>query len=116
MTAQSDLLFALPPEPTATIARDKAIDRVERANRSWVAVASRIICELSKSREEFSSDDVLPLLGGLGAPSDPRALGAAFKASARAGFIEPTSRFEKTKRVSRHAAPIRIWRRRREAA
>ena len=36
MTAQSDLLFALPPEPTATVARDKAIDRVERANRSWV--------------------------------------------------------------------------------
>ena len=66
MTAQSDLLFALPPEPTATVARDKAIDRVERANRSWVAVASRIICEFSKSREEFSSDDVLPLLGCLG--------------------------------------------------
>lgn len=94
---------------TAPQSRDLAIKKVERANRNWCALAANIICEASKLRAEFTADDIMPLLSCLPPPTDGRALGAAFLAAKRAGYIAPTMKFVSTKRASCHAAPIRVW-------
>ena len=90
--------------------RDTALARVEaHADDSWLARARAVVLSVSASRTEFTSDDLWS--AGLPKPREPRALGAVLRELARQGLIESTGRFVRTTQVSRHAAPILVWRR-----
>lgn len=93
--------------------RDDAIRRVGgHAPEGWYATARRVVKELARScNPEFTSDDVWHHLEalGVGAPPEPRALGAVFRAAQRDGLIKPTSRYVPSDRPGRHRGPIRVW-------
>lgn len=89
--------------------RDHALEVVERgAPDGWMDAAVLLIERTARLRSTFTSDDVWE--AGLEPPPEPRALGAAFTKAVRLGYIERTGTFTTTRRSSRHAAPIAVWR------
>lgn len=103
----------LAPRPSnpAEEARDEAVEKAgaAAAETGWLDQAIEAILHVSSLKEMFTADDVWQT--GLEPPREARALGAAFTALRRAGVIEPTTLFQQTVRASRHAAPIRVWKR-----
>lgn len=89
--------------------RDHALEVVERgAPDGWMEAAVALIERTARLKARFTSDDVWD--AGLEAPREPRALGAAFTKAVKLRLIERTGEFTTTRRSSRHAAPIAIWR------
>lgn len=86
---------------------DVALRRVGRAaGPTWMAAAVGAVWSLARERAEFTADEVWSRLA---APSEPRALGAAFRRAQRMGIVRPTERFVPSKRAGRHHAPVRVW-------
>lgn len=94
-------------------ARDNALARVARnVDTEWRNAAERAVHTVAGREAEFTTDQVWVLLQAWGAPppTEPRGMGAIMKYAQRKGWIEPTDRFEPTKRVQGHAGPTRVWR------
>ena len=104
----------------ATKARDAAMKQVkENADKHWLSDAReavRTICASATPgldsvfgfiNNEWTSDDVWKTLR---LPREPRALGPVINAAVKAGWCEATGRYVKSKRKSRHRAPIAVYR------
>lgn len=57
----------------------------------------------------FTTDDVWALEPVPGV-HEPRVMGAIMRTAAKKGWIEPTDRYEKSKRVKAHRNPKLVWR------
>lgn len=90
-------------------ARDEGIARAERgAPAGWVEDAAIVIKKLARKYAFVSSDCVWAM--GLERPSEPRALGPAFKIAQKLGYVVPTPTCILTLQVSGHRNPMRVWR------
>lgn len=99
--------------PTGEDLRDEALDRVEaNTDSGWMGHAAIAIGRIPP-RWNFTTDDIWAALAevGVGAPHEPRAMGAAIRAAAHAGLIESTGVYLKSTRPEAHARPIPVWRR-----
>lgn len=92
-------------------ARDGAMSRVDQhADESWKDAAYRIITQLARERDYFTTDDVLKRLELLDVEThELRALGPVMRHMARQGVIEPKG-YTASSRVVSHARPKRLWR------
>lgn len=92
--------------------RDDAIARSGwNANDRWWAAAREEVILAAIQLPEFTTDVVWRGLDSRGLKThEPRALGAVMKAMAKAGVIEPTGRWEKSRRPEAHARPVMVWR------
>lgn len=89
----------------------QALDKVEaNADPAWLGVAKRVVWQLVREGEPFTTDDCWVRLSALGVTThEPRALGAVIRAAARAGFIRSTGEYRKTSRPEAHSRPIPVW-------
>lgn len=104
-------LFDQFPSPTGDDLRDQALADVEtNADPAWLAKAEQVIRSIPGGWT-FTTDDVWFRLGeiGVGAPREPRAMGAAITAAAKAGLIVNGGQYRKSERPQAHARPIPIW-------
>lgn len=76
------------------------------AQEQWRSDAYDWLADLIPGELVTSSD----LVGALGMPPSPNAVGAMMNAAARAGLIEPTETYVRSTRPSCHAAIVRVWR------
>jgi len=99
----------------AQVARDVAIDQVERAaGAAWLTRAVAAISFVARIRPEFTTDEVWQVLSGAGEagrPREPRAMGAAMRVAHLTGICVPTTETMMSIRVACHRRPLRIWRR-----
>lgn len=92
---------------TSVAARDAALDLVELgAPADWLTDAQGVVNALAASGEPFSADDVWAKVG---APPEPRALGAVMVFAARQGWIRKTGLYRPSTRPAAHARPIAEW-------
>jgi hypothetical protein len=97
-------------EMAALRVRDEAIGRVERnAAAGFNDAALEAVRQVAKLFAEFTTDEAIAALGKSASTHDGRAWGAVMVRAQKQGLIAPTDRFRNTNRVSRHHAPIRIW-------
>lgn len=92
-------------------AADAAIDQVRAGmDMAWYATAFRVVRQLGQSGKHFTTDDVWDALDKLPvATPEPRALGAVMRDAKRAGSIQPTNNYAKSRRAACHARPVRVW-------
>lgn len=95
----------------AATKRDNAIERVDKhADSDWKVLALETVKAVAQRFAEFSTDLVLAELANSPIRThELRALGPVMLSARRAGYIEPTDRFENSNSVTRHKAPKRIW-------
>lgn len=90
------------------VARDRAIDRVERGAGEWHVDALATIRKVAAEQPELTTDDVWRALG-----RDPdvegRAMGAAMRQAAKLGLILKTDRTGRSARVACHRRDLRVW-------
>ena len=65
------------------------------------------IRQLASEREEFTSDDLYPLLEV--EPDDPNQIGYAFNEAKRLGIISATGRIKRSKRPAAKGRNVQIW-------
>lgn len=97
----------------ATEARDEAVHRAGvHADDFWLAAARFALLVTATEQATFTTDDVWQTLAelGIGAPAEPRALGALVIEASRAGVIVPTGGWLESSRPSAHRRPCRVWR------
>ena len=97
--------------PAARAARDVSIDQADRGNAMAKARWMDVIHTTARRLHEFTTDDVI-ILGtswGVPMPKEGRAFGPFMQTAKANGWCIPTDRVVNTARVSRHAAPIRVW-------
>lgn len=88
-------------------ARDEGIARAHKHSpEDWKARAHVAVREVCLKMEQFTSDNIWAVLDR---PREPRALAGILR-SHNGKSCEPTSVFIPTKQVSRHRAPVRVWR------
>lgn len=89
----------------------QAIEQVaEHADPAWLDNARRVVWQLIKEGQPFTTDDCWSRLTSLGSTThEPRAMGAVMRAAARAGLIATTGEYVKTSRPEAHSRPIPVW-------
>lgn len=93
--------------PTARAARDEAVERVGRnADAEWMRAALSVVRSLAELGAGFTTDDVWRRIG---APREPRALGAVMQQAQRTGIARPTPNYRPSVRPECHARPVRVW-------
>ena len=97
----------------AELAKDEAIDRVERnADSEWKSGAYLACCLAAESLIEFTTDDVWAYMETL-FPSlsthEPRAMGAIMRRAARDGKVCATGEYTLSKRAECHRRPVMLW-------
>lgn len=81
-----------------------------RADETWKAGVEAYARMLARTRGEFTSDDVQELLDQAGLSThEPNAMGAIMHKLARAGVIQATDRFVKSRRPSANSRRIAVW-------
>ena len=92
-------------------AKHEGIELVFRnADTKWKREASKKLFQIAQARRTFTSDDILEPLGIAGiVTKDNRALGAILLAASRMHLIKSTDTFIRSRRRSRHGAPIMVW-------
>ncbi len=95
----------------AAQARERAIDAAGRAaDEAWRNAALQAVQDVAVRQREFTADDVFELLAGLPVQThEARAFGAVIRLAQRLEWCTATNRFVKSRRVSRHRAPIQVW-------
>lgn len=89
-------------------ARDEGLANLSSyVTSAWFAEARAQALIVALSKAELTTDDIW--LTGLSEPTEPRAMGPVITSLVKDGILSPTGRFVRTARVSRHAAPIAIW-------
>ena len=96
----------------AEAAKQEALERVDcNADLAWKDTARQVLLETALLKDELTSEDVWQRLSSHDVEThEPRAMGAVMKWGAAQHVIEPTDRFVSGTAVSRHKAPIRVWR------
>jgi hypothetical protein len=106
-------------EPTLFDAAESAARAVEGANRAYAGAPDEwrdhiydTIATVARIKPTFTADDVYEwcALRGLPLPTEGRAVGAVFRSMAARGIIVATGEFRNSSKVSKHAAPTRVWR------
>lgn len=98
----------MPMVPPWVLARDAAIARVgESASEAWKRRALEAVQVIARRQPELIANDIWELVEK---PEEPRATGAVMKQAQKRGWIAPTDRFRTVPSITRHAAPVRIWR------
>jgi hypothetical protein len=101
----------------ATEARDAALERVEgAASPDWSATMFALVVQVARRLPTFTADDVFEALEDL--PEDerpttpePRALGPVVLRAVKAGVCSKAGMPGRlSRRRSRHAAPLNVWR------
>jgi hypothetical protein len=97
-------------DPVASeIGRDRGVANAEvGSGAAWQGEALAAIKALAATHSFLISDDLWS--SGLSRPPNGRALGAAFVTAKRLGYVAPTMQFVVTHQVTRHHAPVRVWR------
>ena len=89
-------------------ARDLGIDRaIAKVSAAWKASAEQWVMYVANTKPEFTTDDVWA--AGLEKPEEARALGEVMRAMVLRNIIENVG-YRKSAQVSRHRAPVAIWR------
>jgi hypothetical protein len=101
----------------ATEARDVALERVERAaSPDWSATMFALVVQVARRLPTFTADDVFDALAEIPEdvrPSTPegRALGPVMLRAAAQGVCSKAGMPGRlSRRRSRHAAPLNVWR------
>jgi len=81
-----------------------------RASTTWKRKAAAKLHEVIQTKHHFTSEDVIIPLEREGiVTKDNRAIAAILVAFARTGLIKSTDNFIRSRRRSRHGAPIMVW-------
>lgn len=89
-------------------AREEAIRTVEKnADDAWKEAALNAVFLVANTQPRLISNDVFRFVE---VPREPRALGPVMRRAERIGWIEATDKFILSPAVTRHRAPVRIWR------
>jgi hypothetical protein len=106
----NDVVPTVSPAANARRERDEALQGVARhASPGFSDAAFEAVRRVAKLFAEFTTDEAIAALGKSASTHDGRAWGAVMVRAQKQGLIAPTDRFRNTNRVSRHHAPIRIW-------
>lgn len=91
--------------------RDEGADQnlEARGGEDFATIAREIIEELIEGGEMFTSDDVWAKMPASIEPSHSNILPSLFNSYSRRGLTVPVG-YQKSKRKSRHAGVVRIWR------
>lgn len=97
--------------PAATAARDDALKRVAaNVEWDWAAHALAAVRKTAMALETFIVDEVWLRLPPGGEPHEPRAMGTVMRRAREMGWIEATSDYRPSDRVTSHRNPRRVWR------
>ena len=91
--------------------RDAGIQAADdHADPEWRDIALLSVHECAEMFSEFTSTSVWNRVSVYEAKThEGRAMGAVMKRAHKLKWIEPTDKFVNTKRVTRHRAPVRVW-------
>ena len=89
------------PEPERSIARAEA-----GAGEAWMRLALAAIELVARHQDTLTTDDIWSRIG---APPEPRAMGAVMRLAARQDLIVATSTTIKSAREECHHRDIRVW-------
>lgn len=89
-------------------ARDEAVTAVEIHHAAWVKSALLAVYQVAVRQQTLTTDDVWKVI--IEKPREGRAMGAVMVKARKMHWIEPTSQFVATEKVSQHRQPIRKWR------
>lgn len=82
----------------------------QHANSVWKKAAAEQLLHVCKSKRRFTSEDVLIPLEERGITTgDNRAIAAILESARRMGLITSLDVFVRSRRKSRHGAPIMMW-------
>lgn len=93
--------------------RDEALVKVEQGVGSeWWKKAMRVLKQVCLQRKEFTTDilHVALSLANVGAPREPRVIGALMRRAKQLRWCFPTERTRKSKRPEAHSRDLRVWR------
>lgn len=86
------------------------------ANETWMQRALEVVKVVAKNKEKFSSDDVWEVFiatygeeYAMKGTSNLSALGAVFRKAAREGVCTDAGEIVRSKKVSQHQRPLRVW-------
>lgn len=99
--------------PLATQARDRDMERVERAaDPEWKDAAYDAVVQTAREIPRgFIVDDVWHRIPRtIEAPLEPRAMGPVMRRAQSDGVIVPTNEYRASARVTAHRNPRRVWR------
>jgi hypothetical protein len=106
-------------EPTIFDAIESARRATESADRAynnapndWRQHIYATIETVARMKPTFTADDVYEwcAIRGLPLPNEGRSVGAVFRTMAAQRIIVATGEFRNSAKVSKHAAPTRVWR------
>lgn len=87
--------------------KKEALSRVlASADPTWVMDALKVIMAVCEEQEEFSTNDLWPLLPHI---KEPRALGAVLNEAAKRRYCRKTDRYEPSNIPRQHRRPISVW-------
>ena len=110
ISGQGDLFTELLVPNGEALAAEGMQRAADHADSAWLQAANRIVQQLARSQEPFTTDQVWYRLEQAGvATHEPRALGAVMRRAAKAGLVEQVG-YRPTSRPEAHARPIPIWR------
>jgi hypothetical protein len=82
----------------------------KHADTEWKKRAAQQLLEVARTKNKFTSDDILMPLERQGIiTKDNRAIAAILQSAARMNLIQATEQFVRCRRPSRHGAPIMMW-------
>lgn len=89
----------------------EAIQQAEtHAAPEWLLAARRVVWQLIQLGQPFSTDDVWDRLDQLDVHThEHRALGSVMRNASRAGLIDQTGSYFKSRRPEAHSRPIPLW-------
>lgn len=99
-------------EIAANDAKRFGMDLAEtNASEIWKAEVKSAIAWLTRSKTEFTSDDVWQVLyeRKVTEPENPAAMGSMFRWAAKEGLITFSGRYVQSKKKSTHARDIKVW-------
>lgn len=87
--------------------KQEAMSRVlASADPKWIVDALKVILTVCEEHEEFSTNDLWPLLPHI---KEPRALGAVLTMAAKRRYCRKTDRVEQSTIPRQHRRPISLW-------
>lgn len=87
--------------------KKEAMSRVlASADPKWIVDALKVILTVCEEHEEFSTNDLWPLLPHI---KEPRALGAVLTMAAKRRYCRKTDRYEPSNIPRQHSRPCLLW-------
>ena len=83
------------------------------ADAEWKAIALQTVYDLARRRRTFIAEEVSEVMATTHPhvrTREPRALGAVMRRAQADGIIEATGNYVTTRRSTRNASPVRVWR------